>query len=279
MSRVFSKVARGQVWFIKGDNVNYKNSPGSVTAKSRPYLIVSCKENNLNSTTFNAVPISTGNDDYPMHVRYTYNGRPQVIQCEQIKTFDICDLKEYMYTLSDEIMNKVNIAIANQLELTDNIPSYKTLIDMVENIARVKAKEFNSMNQKVTDNTVQEIASKIQSIFNIDEPFSKKKVEYIEDTKENIPVSEVIEEAIQFESETNPISDLIPKRTPISNMPTRGKKKWNDDNKKKFLEDCEKYGPEDIVKIWGLKNKASVYQYKYLFKGEIERNEQKASGR
>ena len=57
--KVISKVARGQVWMVNGDDVNFKSNPGSVTAKTRPYLVVSCKENNLHSTTFNAVAIFT----------------------------------------------------------------------------------------------------------------------------------------------------------------------------------------------------------------------------
>ena len=308
--KVCSKVARGQVWMVNGDDNSWKTgSVGSVTGKTRPYVIVSCKENNLHSTTFNAVAVSTGTDDYyPMHVGYKYNGKPQIVQCEQIKTFDIIDLKDYMYTLSDDIMTEVDIALANQLELSLRIPSYDRLVELIEKIAKAKASEFNAKYQNVTDDAIQEIASRLEAVFKVDESAIDKYADTLAD-KVELPSANV---TLKKATEINPVKnvqrsntsvasgrtgsnnayvvktdnlnnteptvntkDVKPaheytevKRTPISQIPTgAGRNKWTEENKQKFLEDCDKYGPETVAQMWGLKDKRAVYSYKYMFKG------------
>lgn len=93
MNKVYSEFRRGDVWYVKlkdefGDNQN--NS--SVQRKSRPYLIVSCEENNNCAPTINAVPITTRPSDHlPMHIYYDYNGRHQLVLCEQITTLSVID--------------------------------------------------------------------------------------------------------------------------------------------------------------------------------------------
>lgn len=283
--KVCSKVARGQVWMINGDNESYKTgSVGSVTSKTRPYVIVSCKENNLHSTTFNALAISTGSDDfYPMHVFYRYAGRPQNIQCEQIKTFDVIDLKEYMYTLGDDIMDKVDTALANQLGLSLRAPSYDRLVETIEKIAKAKAFELTAKQKKVTDENIQDIASRLETIFNVEESTDEvtKKImdaNPVEFKAQNSTVSVAssrTDDSKKCVVKTDSLNKSKPtreysesKRTPISQIPAgTGRNKWTEENKKKFLEDCEKYGPETVAQMWGLKDKKAVYSYKYMFKG------------
>lgn len=279
--KVTSRVARGQVWIIKGDDVNYKFNDSSVIGKTRPYVIVSCKENNLHSCTFNAVPISGRPDKLPMHVQFMEKGKIQSIQVEQIRTFDVTDLKEYQYTLSDEIMSKVNAAIVNQLELYTAIPSYNELVDLVENIAKIKAKEFNIQNQKVTNDTVKEIASRIESVFSSPVEEDIEEINEEENPQEDIPeepnkpvpIKESIKEFITHRAPEN--INKPKKEVKFSGTKNTSRNKWTPENKKKFLEDCEKYGPEDVASKWGLKDKRAVFSYKYLFKGELGMHESK----
>lgn len=292
-SDVICTVKRGQVWYIEVDkeiSTSDINRVGnSITAKGRPWLIVSCEKNNIHSTTFNAVPISTGADYYPMHVAFNYNGRPQVIQCEQIRTWNLSDLTDYKYSLSDAFMEKVDIALANQLGLSMQIPSFGSIVEVIEKIAKIKASEFNSQYQKVTDEAIQEIASRLENIFKVDksalETYSQSLADKVElpEPKVNItkateinPVKNV-QDSNSNSSDTAKVVSAVEekpvepnkesaKRTPISQMSSKGQNKWTEENKIQFLIDCDNYGPETVAKMWGLKDKKAVYTYKYLFK-------------
>lgn len=70
MERWYSKFKRGDVWYLHMDTESGDGiEKSSVQKKSRPYVIVSCEENNNNAPTFNVLPICTRNNDHlPMHV-------------------------------------------------------------------------------------------------------------------------------------------------------------------------------------------------------------------
>jgi mRNA-degrading endonuclease toxin of MazEF toxin-antitoxin module len=314
---------RGQVWYVPEDRettdriINDPNN--SVTAKSRTYLVISCRENNEMSTTINCLVVSSRpTDGYPMHVPFSFTGRNMMVQCEQIKTFDIREFvrlrAKYNFSLTPVIMERVNMALINQLELNQCIPGYSSIMSMIENIASIKVEEMKKMYQRVTDDEVIEVAAKIESMFKIE------KTELIPNVKQNnIPKDENVIMApmvsenmlktaycdskvsqIQNENTYKPnvhsskepihksqidkfnnkyIKDNgfntvlssnfkieIPKETSNEVQKESGRNSWDQQKIKQFLLDCDTKSPEEVAKIYNLKDKKSVYSYKYKFK-------------
>ena len=59
----FYKVCRGQVWWLM-DTMKGDFEGTSLQRKDRPWLVVSCKENNQNASTYNCVPLTTSGPDH-----------------------------------------------------------------------------------------------------------------------------------------------------------------------------------------------------------------------
>lgn len=125
MGKNYSRVQRGQVyWFNPAEayglsttfiGFNGREYNSSVQNFNRPWLVTSNNEGNSSSPTCNIVPITLEEKaSIPTHVQFVYEGKKQTILVEQPKTVDCLALKEYIYTVSDDIMEKVEKAIAIQ---------------------------------------------------------------------------------------------------------------------------------------------------------------------
>ncbi len=150
------KVARGQVYFynalwgIFGKN----NVPpdlllrGSLERKARPYIVISTNEGNKSSTTCNLLPITRRNKTaIPSQVQFFYNGYFQVILTEQPITANISDLGNYMFTVSEEVLQQLEKGIAIQFGLEDNF--YLNQFKKLENkIAILSNQLSNNFLQK-----------------------------------------------------------------------------------------------------------------------------------
>lgn len=142
-------IDRGDVWYM---NVPIKTDFGSVQNSKRPCLIISCKENNRHSTTVNVLTITTTNNGFIRHIKIHINGTECYVQCEQFKTVDIDYLERYMGTLDKKTMDKIDKAIAAQLELhitpnyiskKDNSDKKKTIKNNAKNINIIRTGKSN----------------------------------------------------------------------------------------------------------------------------------------
>lgn len=109
---------RGQVWFI-GDT---RPVEGHIQRGPRPYLIVSNDVCNTYSSVLHVAPItSQPKCNMPTHVTYTDSaGRDNTVLLEQVTIKSIPHIikcSNYKYTLSDEVMSKVEGAIMAQFQL------------------------------------------------------------------------------------------------------------------------------------------------------------------
>ena len=276
MGKNMLKFTRGQVWWINA--AKYDVDPLShIQQKDRPYLIVSCDENNRISPTFNAVPITKQDKNpIPSHVTYTIGDKQNTILCEQIRTFDMDDLGRYCYVLDDKIMKKVDEALASQLCINVFGSSINNLMEVIDKIIKSK-KELVNKDREISDKIVDDVSKKLNSLFL--SPIQEKK-SLNSDIEENngdnkslgSNIKEINEEKkssfFDEEPETPKVQDIEIKRTPIANIKSDGSKKWTPERKKQFMEDCDKYSVDQVAKMWGLKNKQSVYSYKYIFAKE-----------
>lgn len=178
MDKWYSRFRRGDVWFLHFDSETGDGlMTSSVQKKSRPYLIVSCEENNLNAPTFNVIPITTRDSDHlPMHVYFRYmegpeGGRNQLILCEQITTVSVLTFNHpqsnFMYSLSIELMNKVDDALARQLGLKPRVADMTVLERIVTELADTQAKKIEEQKQREAQIRVEEIAEMLAKKFNL----------------------------------------------------------------------------------------------------------------
>ena len=179
MEKWYSKYRRGDVWFLKLNNEDGDNNPNSsVQKKSRPFLIVSCEENNLNAPTLNVIPICTrDNDHLPMHVFYVYqdgtaNGKNQTILCEQIMTVSTLDFDRkgsfFMYSLKLELMNQVDETLTRQLGLKPRVADMKVIERLIDELASKKEEEIKAAKEKEVNERVEKIVADIAKRFGID---------------------------------------------------------------------------------------------------------------
>lgn len=171
-----SKVQRGMVFWYNPVWAVTKSSPlvkendinpnGSIEFKRRPFVVVSNNTHNFYSTTVNLVPVTTrDHGTLPCHVEFTYNDRPQVILTESIVTGNIADLDAYMYTLSPEIMDKVDEAIRCQFDVHENVSLALNTLEqrlnsLVERVITAAKAQQESANIRVnlTNSKIEDIA-------------------------------------------------------------------------------------------------------------------------
>lgn len=289
MNKVYSEFRRGDVWFVKlntefGDNQD--NS--SVQRKSRPYLIVSCEANNNCAPTINAVPITTRPSDHlPMHIYYDYNGRHQLILCEQITTLSVIDFhrsgSHYMYNLSVDFMNTIDDALSAQLGLRPRVADMKVLENLIDKISADKEAELKRKYEDAIQSKVSEIAAKLAKKFNVDltsqdmldgVTYRPSEMAYassedkktISDTaKERMtPSSSVSEPKEHITVKTNTTTDRSKKSDK-----KHSRRQWTEAAMKEFLAASSHLSVSVMSAKYGIAKK-SVTQYVCLFKKKLE---------
>ena len=103
------KVKRGMVFFVEDRD----NCYGSVEKKGRPYLVISNDIGNKHSNICTVAAITSRKSCAgPYQVLFrNVNDDYNVILCEQIKTISISQLREYRWTVSDDVMKRVDKAL------------------------------------------------------------------------------------------------------------------------------------------------------------------------
>ena len=182
--KTYTRVHRGMVFWFDPDAsyprtttklmYNNREFDSHLQLGHRPWLVVSNNEGNSTSDTCNIVPItSEDKNSIPVHVKYMAKGKQQTILVEQIRTVDSLALTKYEYTLSEEIMQQVDAAIALQMgikpEVTykdakmDNIVQY--LETVVDSIIQEKVKVIQAQAQaeaaKVSDAQIEDAALRL----------------------------------------------------------------------------------------------------------------------
>lgn len=120
------KITRGEVYYIKSfPTVGHEQKSG------RPAVIVSNNENNAHSGVFEICYLTLKDKkELPTHV-FVDRGPciNSTILCEQITSVAIDKVGDYLCTLPDDIMEKVNEALVVSLTLPLSIPSNPDISD------------------------------------------------------------------------------------------------------------------------------------------------------
>ena len=271
MEKWYSRYRRGDVWWLK---LPYENGDGikdsSVQRKSRPYLIVSCEENNLNSPTFNVVPISTKDSDHlPMHVYFRYqeaaNGeRNQLILCEQVTTVSIKVFEDnrsyFMYSLNLDLMNKVDEALTRQLGLKPRIADMHVLERIVHELAETELARIEAMKKKDSGMRVEQLAQYLSDTFNlhVDTTALQEGLEYRAEELRYADKKQVQEMRESAKSRKKPAEKKKSTR-----------RKWSDFDKRQFLKEYEASSAKVVAAKFGV-TESTAFSLAYQFRKQLK---------
>lgn len=186
------------------------------------------------------------------------------MQCEQITTLNKSDFNNatYIGEINEDIMQKIEIALANQLGLSIQVPSLETLQAFIEKLANAKAEEMKVANTKITDDYVSSLADKLESIFNIP---STNTVSVENSSKSIKPETNVVAENNMDSDNTK--QDLSTNKSNDKNTSCakRVNKKWSKEDMIVFMQDTEKLSVKEMSEKYNMSVK-SIYSAKYRFK-------------
>ena len=276
MEKWYSRYRRGDVWWLK---LPYENGDGikdsSVQRKSRPYLIVSCEENNLNAPTLNVVPISTRDSDHlPMHVYFRYqeaaNGeRNQLILCEQVTTVSIKVFEDnrsyFMYSLNLDLMNKVDEALTRQLGLKPRIADMHVLERIVHELAETELSRIEAMKKKDSGMRVEQLAQYLSDKFklNLDTTTLQEGLEYRAEELRYADKKQVQEMRESAKSRKKPAE----KKKPAA------RRKWSDFDKRQFLKEYEASSAKVAAAKFGV-TESTAFSLAYQFRKQLKEAEE-----
>lgn len=289
MEKWYSRFRRGDVWFVHlSSEYGDGRSNSSVQKKSRPYLIVSCEENNMNAVTLNAVPICTrDNDHLPMHVFYVYqdgtaNGKNQTILCEQITTLSTFDFDAkgsyFMYSLNLELMNQVDETLTRQLGLKPRVADMKVIERLIDELASKKEEEIKKEKDKEISERVEKIVANLAARFGItlnaevlqnNKEYRDNELAYADKDK----VKEMRQIAIDRKSSIPVKEDRRIVPPPLKSMmpPTKSKRssnRWTPESKKQFIDDYKTMSLSQIADKYNIK-KSSIQSMVCTFKKDL----------
>lgn len=289
MEKWYSRFRRGDVWFIHlSSEFGDGRSNSSVQKKSRPYLIVSCEENNMNAVTLNVVPICTrDNDHLPMHVFYVYqdgtaNGKNQTILCEQITTLSTYDFDAkgsyFMYSLNLELMNQVDETLTRQLGLKPRVADMKVIERLIDELASKKEEEIKKEKDREISERVEKIVANLAARFGItlnaevlqnNKEYRDNELAYADKDK----VKEMRQTAIDRKSSIPVKEDRRIVPPPLRSMTPstksrRSSNKWTPESKKQFIDDYKTMSLSQIADKYNIK-KSSIQSMVCTFKKDL----------
>lgn len=232
MCKTHRRISRGQVWYLV--DTNSSNYDSSIQGKNRPVLIVSNDLCNQNSPVIHIVPFTTQPKSHlPTHVTFNDGKFDQTILCEQLRLVKeslFYDQSYYKYTLSDDIMQKVDEALAVQLGLSLIMPNSERFWKSVEQVIRLKVKD--AMNDV--------------------------RVSAIDISKISCLVTNAIDSQI---GESVQIAQNVENK--------RAKNNWDEQSKREFCDTYYKHGPQAAADKYGVKL-GSAYRLKWNFEKELK---------
>lgn len=146
------KYLRGQVWWLGPK----KDVDGNLQTQNRPHLIIGNNVGNRNSPILIVIPFTTEiKKEMPTHVKLDINGINNTLLCEQIKTVNNTELTNYIFTLDEESMNKVEEAILislgiEEVPVKEYLEPVKTIL---ENEEKNKQLDFKWETDNIEINT------------------------------------------------------------------------------------------------------------------------------
>ena len=265
------KFERGQVWMVRFKN---PDAVGHEQKKDRPWLVLSVGKFNKSSGMVTMVPITTRDTvRSPSQVQFINDrGVSNVILCEGIRTFDHSSgsyIFDFMGNISDEVLEKVDVAISIHLGLHYSPITLNKLYDSMEAIIKsVGYMQKKADTPKFTDDDVLQFAEKLQMLAgnssseeisatservdDLDRSFSNTR------TETNLPLNTVVE--VNTSEYKGP---EIPKQDEIKTVEVKTQRiKWTPEICKEFIHDADTLPMKKVMEKWNISKKTRFYSMK-----------------
>lgn len=268
------KFERGQVWMVR---FKHPESVGHEQSKDRPWLVLSVGKFNSSSGMLTAVPITTRDEvRSPSQVKFVnWYGKNNVICCEQVRTFDHSSnayIFEFLGQVSDEVLEKVDVAISIHLGLHYSPITLKKLYDSMEAIIKsVCYMQQKADTPKFNDDDVLQFAEKLQmlagntahdeisatKVEDFDKSFDNTRIEVKHPTSE-IPTTKKIEVSTAEYKEPD-----IPNQETIKNVEVKTQRiKWTPELCREFIHDADTLPMKKVMEKWSISKKSRFYSMK-----------------
>lgn len=261
------KFERGQVWMVR---FKYpQEQVGHEQKKDRPWLVLSVGKFNKSSGMVTMVPITTRNTIVcPSQVLFSNDkGLNNVILCENIRTFDHSSgayIFDFLGNVSDEVLEKVDVAISIHLGLHYSPITLKKLYDSMEAIIKsVGYMQQKADTPKFTDDDVLQFAEKLQMLAgnSASDDINANKVEDSETSHTEMKITPV-KETIEI-STTEYTRPSTPNPDTTNNVEVKTKRmKWTPEICKEFIHDAETLPMKKVMEKWTISKKTRYYYMK-----------------
>ena len=301
MLRNYSRGQRGMVlWFnpdkVYNEQMEFEGFKGkryktSIQHGNRPWLVVSNNEGNNSARTCNVVPITTeqGKTEIPVHVRFEFEGIPQLILVEQPRTVDIAALGEYMCTVSDEVLEQVEKAQAIQFAIRPSVTYLDITLDkvtthlknLVAYILQEKQVLIERQEELITngggavpmsniEDAALQLGEMIEDLVGVSKPEKPAEVfkpqpahgSQIEKFNQRLAKSQQIKQQEQPKTQPTAVGEEITTQK-------RKRNSWTEESRRAYLADCDKMTPQEVMTKYGFKSVQSVFQTKYACKNAL----------
>ena len=261
------KFERGQVWMVR---FKYPQEQiGHEQKKDRPWLVLSVGKFNKSSGMVTMVPITTRNAIVsPSQVLFSNDrGLNNVILCENIRTFDHSSgayIFDFLGNVSDEVLEKVDVAISIHLGLHYSPITLKKLYDSMEAIIKsVGYMQQKADTPKFTDDDVLQFAEKLQMLAGnpASDDINVTKAEDSETSHTEMKITPV-KETIEI-STTEYTGPSTPNKETTNNVGVKTKRmKWTPEICKEFIHDAETLPMKKVMEKWTISKKTRYYYMK-----------------
>lgn len=268
------KFERGQVWMVRFKHPQFA---GREQEKDRPHVVLSIGKFNTSSGMVTMAPITTREEvRTPSQVGFiNHYNRKNVVLCEHIRTLDhTCGeyLFEFMGVLSDEIMEKIDVALSIHLGMHYSPITLKSLYDTMEGIVKsVGYMQEKAGTPKFTDEDVQKFTEKLREISETalgsiitDTEGNKEIVTTNTDIPTIIVTNEEVAATKEEVSEEQPKVSWIKPELKVEETiaPKKPRMKWTREKCKEFLNDMNTLPMKEVMKKWDVEKKAKLYPMK-----------------
>jgi mRNA-degrading endonuclease toxin of MazEF toxin-antitoxin module len=305
MSLPSMRFKRGQIWHIReGDYVATKG----IQSGSRPYLIISSDIGNRCNDFVTALACTgkTEKAGLGINVLYysEYSNRESLVLGNQIRNIpkDVLNRNgQYMETLTDEIMEKVNRAVMTAMEIPCNESKpvdLTALKNLVAEITNARVSEIKN-DKRLTEDMVLDIASGLENIFSdvlsdyrktqeVDSSFEdiglglikmqnaldKKKVGSVSSASSSSENSDTVSDvAITSTSDKGVVGGTDERAVKGSDKKSFRKPNgyWTDDKMKEYIEDKHKMKLSELVAKWDVESSDAAMRLYYACRKKLHK--------
>ena len=301
--KCYSRLRRGMIFYYDPDPSVDKNNVSPVVINGqehkdfiikgkRPWVVVSSEEVCIKCPVVQVVPLhSSPKQIYTNDVEFVFKGQTAAIKCEQIRSVNADELREYDCILDDCVMDKIDICLSRMLGLKEvtkevNQPITSASMGQITQIIQaVVDKQVAAAKAEVEKTKVASDVDVEDAVLRISEGIANLFDTPLSLVPESNDLPEYEPEETKPRTQYKPIKPLAPvKRTKTLAVVDRVKYRygtksmrnitpvrevgdthhcWTDDECIEFLHDCEEYNMNSIMKKYGCSTTKELTNLRY----------------